>query len=378
MDLVMQERTIGRSMAAPAALMAVVFASAGCKGARPPVAVQDNPPATHEVALSAAIPHDGARDFDFDIGTWNTRSRRLQHPLAGAKDWIETEGTTVVRKVWGGKANLAEIEMDGPAGHTEALALRLYQPEARQWTIHFASSGSGTLSVPMTGEFHDGRGEFVDQESYDDRAILVRFTISATGPSSARSEQAFSSDGGKTWETNWITEYTRIADAPEQTTPGAPASMPGENHDFDWQLGAWKTQIRGLKGPLTGSTTWREMSGTKTVRKVWNGRAQLEEIEADGPNGHFEDLMLVLYSPSARQFSLRFASGNSGVLSVPMFGAFKDGRGEFYDQEPLGDHTILVRVIWSDITPGTHHFEQAFSDDGGKTWETNFTASLSR
>jgi hypothetical protein len=120
------------------------------------------------------------------------------------------------------------------------------------------------------------------------------------------------------------------------------------------------------------------MSGTKTVRKVWNGRAQLEEIEADGPNGHFEDLMLVLYNPSARQFSLRFASGSSGVLSVPMIGAFKDGRGEFYDQELLGDRAILVRVIWSDITPGTHHFEQAFSDDGGKTWETNFTASLSR
>jgi hypothetical protein len=154
--------------------------------------------------------------------------------------------------------------------------------------------------------------------------------------------------------------------------------MPGENHDFDWQVGAWKTQIRGLKRPLTGSTTWREMSGTKIVRKVWNGRAQLEEIEADGPNGHFEDLMLVLYNPGARQFSLRFASGSSGVLSVPMVGAFKEGRGEFYDQESLGDRAILVRVIWSDITPETHHFEQAFSDDGGKTWETNFTASLSR
>lgn len=150
-------------------------------------------------------------------------------------------------------------------------------------------------------------------------------------------------------------------------------------HDFDFNLGTWKTHIRRLQHPLTGSTTWTEMNGTVTVRKIWDGRAQLEEVEADGPNGHFEDLALFLYNPQSRQWNFTFANSKVGVLSQPSsVGEFKNGRGEFYDQEAFNGRTILVRIIWSDITADSHRFEQAFSDDGGKTWETNMTADLTR
>jgi hypothetical protein len=149
-------------------------------------------------------------------------------------------------------------------------------------------------------------------------------------------------------------------------------------HDFDFNIGAWNTHIMRLQHPLTGSNRWVELNGTVVVQKVWNGRAQLEEIEADGPTGHFEGLTLFLYNPQSHQWSQNFSSSNGGTLSVPTVGEFKDGRGEFFDQEPFNGRTILVRVVWSNINPNSHQFEQSFSDDGGKTWEPNFVATLTR
>jgi hypothetical protein len=153
---------------------------------------------------------DGQKDFDFEIGTWKTHLRRLLRPLTGSTTWVEYEGTTVVRKVWNGRANLVELNVDGPAGHLEGLSLRLYNPQTRQWSLNFANINSGTLSQPMIGEFKNGRGEFYDQETLDGRAIYVRFVISEITANSCRFEQAFSNDGGKTWEVNWIATDTRM------------------------------------------------------------------------------------------------------------------------------------------------------------------------
>jgi hypothetical protein len=155
---------------------------------------------------------DGQHDFDFEIGVWKTHLRRLVHPLTGSTTWIEYQGTTVVRKVWNGRANLVELEADGPGGHFEGLNLRLYNPESHQWSLNFANSNSGTLSQPTIGEFKNGRGEFFDQEIVNGRAIFVRFVISDITPNSCRFEQAFSDDGGKTWEVNWIATDTRVKD----------------------------------------------------------------------------------------------------------------------------------------------------------------------
>ena len=153
---------------------------------------------------------DGQRDFDFHIGNWKTHLRRLQKPLTGSTTWVEYEGTTVVRKVWGGAANLVELDAQGPAGRIEGLNLRLYNPESRQWSLNFANRRGGTMVPPTIGEFQNGRGEFYAQEELDGRAIFVRFAITDITPSSCRFEQAFSADGGKTWEVNWIATDTRV------------------------------------------------------------------------------------------------------------------------------------------------------------------------
>jgi len=163
---------------------------------------------------AAPAPRDGQHDFDFEIGTWKTHLRRLQKPLAGSTTWVEYEGTTVVRKVWDGRANLVELEVDGPAGHIEGLSLRLYNPDARQWTLNFSNSRGGTLSPPTIGAFKDGRGVFFSQDTLDGRAILVRFVITPLTPDSIRFEQSFSDDAGATWEVNWIATDTRTGAQP--------------------------------------------------------------------------------------------------------------------------------------------------------------------
>ena len=160
-------------------------------------------------ATRPAGTRDGQRDFDWEIGRWKTHLKRLVHPLTGSKEWVEYEGTTVVRKVWNGGANILELVADGPAGHFEGLSLRLYNPESRQWSLNFANRRGGTMTTPTIGEFRNGRGEFFQQDTLNGRAILVRFVISEVTPASARFEQAFSDDGGKTWEVNWIATDTR-------------------------------------------------------------------------------------------------------------------------------------------------------------------------
>ena len=161
---------------------------------------------------SSPSERDGQHDFDFEIGTWRTRLKRLLHPLTGSTEWVEYDGTSVVRKIWNGRANLVELVADGPAGHFEGLNLRLYNPESHQWSLNFASSRAGTMSTPTIGEFKNGRGEFFSQETFNGRAVLVRFVISDITANSCRFEQAFSDDGGKTWEVNWIATDTRVKD----------------------------------------------------------------------------------------------------------------------------------------------------------------------
>jgi hypothetical protein len=166
-------------------------------------------PAASAKPVHAEAERDGQHDFDFEIGAWKTHLRRRLRPLTGSQTWVEMDGTTVVRKVWNGRANLVELEVDGPSGHLEALSLRLYDPKSRQWSLNFANREEGRITQPTIGQFKNGRGEFFDQETLNGRAIFVRFVISDITPNSCHFEQAFSDDGGKTWEVNWIADDTR-------------------------------------------------------------------------------------------------------------------------------------------------------------------------
>jgi len=176
-------------------------------------------------APSVTSQPDGQHDFDFEIGAWNTRVSRLDRPLTGSKTWLTYDGTSIVRTLLDGRANLVELSVAGPAGRIEGVSLRLYHPQSREWALHYANIRDGELTPSVTGRFSDGRGEFRGEDTLDGRAILVRFVISRLSAESWRFEQAFSADGGKSWEVNWIAVDTRSrASHANGAGDGVPAS----------------------------------------------------------------------------------------------------------------------------------------------------------
>ena len=166
------------------------------------------------VAAEPALPETppGApSDFDFEHGSWRTTLRRRLRPLSGSDVWADYTGTTLVRPVVGGRANLAELDVAGAQGRIQGLSLRLFETERRRWTLNFSNLASGTLAAPMTGGFGGSRrGVFYSVEEFNGRRVLVRFVIESLSVDRCRLEQAFSTDGGATWEVNWMAMDTRV------------------------------------------------------------------------------------------------------------------------------------------------------------------------
>lgn len=351
-----------------------------------------NAPVTQQ--SSPAQERDGSHDFDFEFGHWRAHVERLLHPLSGSHDWASVDGTLEVRKVWNGRANLAEIEIHSGSTNIEGLSLRLYNPDTHLWNLYYATSADGRIDVPMTGKFTNGRGEFYDQQDFHGRAVYVRFIFHDITADAVHFEQSFSDDGGKTWEADWISTYTRVSDGEAAeasratTSPVAPAAGPNDHqHDFDFEFGDWQAHIRRLLHPLSGSDEWVDLYGPSIVRKVWNGRANLGEIDLTGTDGktHIQGISFRLYNPQARQWNIYWASASDGTLTSPLIGAFqnssgdlKNARGEFCDREDFRGQPIFVRFIFSELTATTFRLEQSFSPDAVKTWEPNWISTFTR
>jgi len=185
---------------------------------------------------------------------------------------------------------------------------------------------------------------------------------------------------------NWLGLATTVAIALACATT-SPAAQPPRaaaptvhdgSHDFDFNTGSWKTHLTRRLHPFSGTDEFIELNGTVEVRDVWGGAAHLEEIEADGPKGHWRGLSLFLYNPTAHQWSQNFVNATSGVLVSGLIGSFAQGRGELFQQDTLEGRTILVRGVWSAITRDSHRYEESYSADGGKTWEVQLTADKTR
>lgn len=153
---------------------------------------------------------DGRGDFDFFIGSWKGHQRRLRERLKGSQTWEDFESTSEVRKTLDGLGNIDEVTMQRASGVFRGLTVRLFNPQTQQWSIYWADSSGSGLMAPMVGEFKDGRGVFYDCEPFEGKRIFSRFIWTHDSPDSCRWEQAFSADGGTTWETNWTADFTRL------------------------------------------------------------------------------------------------------------------------------------------------------------------------
>jgi hypothetical protein len=312
----------------------------------------------------AEAARDGSHDFDSEFGSWNVSIERLSTSAKGTSVWIRYSGTHVVRPLWGRRANIGELEVSGPNGHVEGMQLRLYDPTARVWRLSFASSANGVLQSPMTGSFHNGVGEFRETSRINGHEVITRALATPLSSGSYKDLISRSTDNGNNWTTIWIATYTKKSPDEARGRDGA--------HDFDFNFGTWHTRISRFV-----SGTWVPYDGTVSVSGVWGKAANVEEIEAGGPS-HLEILGVRMYNSRTRQWTLTGVNSTDGSLSVPMYGSFANGVGTFYDQEPFGGRTVLMRDRFYDISANAYSFEQAASTDAGRTWSPNFMASLSR
>jgi hypothetical protein len=169
----------------------------------------------HGTSMVGPSSHDDCSGIhpEHPVGTWKAHVRKLLHPLTGSHEWDDFDGIVVTRSLpmlegW----NESEMKVDSPTTHThiEILAVRLYNPASQQWSIYGSSIKTGIFDPPQVGQFNNKRGEFYAQDTIQGRAVYIRYVWQDLSPVSTHFEQAFSADGGKTWETNWIYDGTRV------------------------------------------------------------------------------------------------------------------------------------------------------------------------
>jgi hypothetical protein len=159
---------------------------------------------------SAQYP-SGARDFDFLIGSWQVRNRRLHERLVGCDTWIQFPATLEVRPALGGLGNVDKFVADFQGQRVEALTLRIFNPETRKWSLYWVDNRTAVLQPPVVGSFASGRGEFFADDSHQGTPVIARFLWSDITDDSAHWEQAFSVDDGQSWETNWTMDFDRVS-----------------------------------------------------------------------------------------------------------------------------------------------------------------------
>lgn len=179
-------------------LLAVILA--------PAHASQDNPKPVQAPNLT------GLHDFDSRVGRWTAHHRRLKERLAGSHEWVEFDGTQTEWKLMDGYANVDDNVFKMPGGDYRGVSLRAYDPKTGQWAIWWLDGRNpfGEMDPPVKGRFENGVGTFYADDTLRGKPIKVRFVWSHMTPTSAHWEQAFSSDGGKTWEKNWDTDFRKV------------------------------------------------------------------------------------------------------------------------------------------------------------------------
>lgn len=324
----------------------------------------------------------GLHDFDFMHGDWKARHRKLR--AGSSDDWVEFDGVFTQRPLMDGRANSGDNLFNTPDGPYRGVSLRAYDPKTGLWAVWWVDGrdpGAG-VGKPNKGRFENGVGLFYSDGTWNGKPARWRVTWTRPTPAAARWEQAVSTDGGETWTVNWTTEFTRAkAGDPTVTTGWIPAAdRPGGINAFDARPGDWTVRHRRLKARLAGSDEWVDFDGVQTWWPTLGGAGNLDDNLFAMPGGPYGGVTLRAYDLKTGLWSIWWLDGRDphGNLEPPMKGRFADGVGTFYADDVLRGKPIKVRFIWSNLTASTAHWEQAFSPDGGETWETNWISDFTR
>ncbi|HZX06245.1 hypothetical protein [Kribbella sp.] len=302
-------------------------------------------------------------DFDFLNGYFDVHHRTLREALVGCDEWLDYDGTTSARTYFDGQISIDEMRF--PTKGTYGLSLRLFDPESKQWSIWWVNSTTMTLYPPVHGGWSDdgSRCRLVGEDSHDGRPILCSYEWSDITDVSAHWEQAYSADGGETWETNWTMDFTRRADPPP------PLDVPKLTDDFDFFIGRWSFHNRRRRPVLGEPHTWYEHDAELRATTYFDGAISFDE--GWFPSEGFRGATFRLYNPDTRLWSIHWINSTRGQLETPVIGKFDNGVGTFEGPDTWDGQPIHVRFLW---TPGTDKaaWQQSFSTDAGTTWTVNW------
>jgi hypothetical protein len=319
-----------------------------------------------------------ARDWDWLVGSWDVWHRRLKERLAGSNDWQEFTGKSVLWRTMGGLGNIDDNIVELPGGTYRGLSIRTFDPATSQWSIWWLDGRDpARFDPPVIGRFEGDTGVFVGEDTFKGRSIIMRFRwLEVHGPR-PHWEQAFSTDGGGTWEINWENFFTRTSATPVPLATIREAGLP-EQHDWDFLVGKWQVDNRRLKQRLVGSTQWEEFSNSLVNWQVLGGRGNVGDNVFNSPGGTYRGVSVRTFDPKTRQWLSWWLDERNPGISEPVRGGFKAGVGTFIGDDVYQGRPIKVRSQWSRITPESVRWEQASSADGGATWETNWISDLNR
>lgn len=314
-------------------------------------------------------------DFDFLVGSWDVTHQRLQGILTGSTEWRTMTGSrSTARTFLDGAISVDEITF--PSARASGLSLRLYSPGTNEWSIYWVSSRDGRLGPPVQGSWDGSDCRLVgDDVMPDGKRVRATYDWSVFDPDTARWQQAYSDDGEQTWEKNWVMDFSRTSSEPVDVPVD---HLPKVTSDFDFLTGTWKVRNRKLRSWLTGCTDWDEFDNTFEARTHFNGGISIDEGGLPHPTP-YRGMTFRVYDVEAREWALHwFDSRNLRMDETPVRGRFDNGVGDFVAEDTHEGIPILCRYRWTVLSDESANWEQAFSTDDGKTWETNWTMAETR
>lgn len=338
-------------------------------------------------AIPAAIPlsnyqvsptaRDGHNDFNFEFGTWRTHYRILKQRLVDSHAWYDCYGTSVIRPFWSGYGNLEDGDLKCPTRYVGGMTLRLYNARTHQWSLWWGTRTLGIAPPQQVGHFGaNGVGDFYAHDTWQGKPVICRFQWTTVN-GNPHFEQAYSTDGGKSWETNWTTDYEPVSPSTKGVWNAHGSEV--EHNGFDFLIGSWRTHYMRRAHVLANDNHWYACEGSSTVRPFWGGSANLEDGDLRCPAQYIQGLTVRLYDAATRNWMLYWGTQKKGLAQgFPQVGRFgADGTGNFYAPDTVAGRRVIVRYRWMRRN-GNPRFEEAFSPDNGKTWETEWTTDYTR
>jgi len=376
-----------------AGALGTVLLNASCCIPAKAVAVSASSGASSPAAAAQA--RDGSHDFDFLFGaSWLLHNRRLKAPLLSSHDWAKFDATDEARPLPGGLGNIDFYRSDYPRTGFIGITVRLYDRAAGLWRIYWIDNlkSRGDVGEPNVGRWRGNVGIFDEQLTVEGKPAIDRYTWTRFGDHSkiaAHFEESLSLDGGKTWKPIFANDLIRTAAVPAspggtggEMPPPAAAGVRDGSHDFDFEYGKWRMPNHRLVKRLAGSHDWADFVTCDEGMPLPGGIGDMDVLRASyWPN--FVGVTLRTYDRQTGLWRLYWFDNrfSHGVIEPPVAGRFRGNVGVFEGKDTFNGKPIIVRFTWTVDPKGSTvvaKWRQAFSTDGGKTWEVNWKNELIR